>query len=100
MAADGIVTVNSTVAVDALVLGIPSLVIGLPNNLTPFVEAGVMLGASTNEAIGSQLETLLYDEEARRRLADAAERFTTAHGMASDGRAAERAAEAVLNGRS
>ena len=34
-AARAIVTVNSTVAIDALVLGMPALVIGLPNNLTP-----------------------------------------------------------------
>ena len=39
-----IVTMNSTVAMDGLVLGLPSLVIGLPNNLSPFVDAGVMLG--------------------------------------------------------
>ena len=36
---------NSTVAIDGLVLGVPALVIGLPNNLSPFVDAGVMLGA-------------------------------------------------------
>ena len=39
-------TVNSTVALDAAVLGVPSLVIGLPNNLSPFVEAGIMAGVS------------------------------------------------------
>ena len=33
---------NSTVAIDGLVLGVPALVIGLPNNLSPFVEAGAM----------------------------------------------------------
>ena len=42
--ASAIVTVNSTVALDAAVLGVPSLVIGLPNNLSPFVDAGVMAG--------------------------------------------------------
>ena len=30
-----VVTVNSTVAIDAAVLGVPALVIGLPNNLSP-----------------------------------------------------------------
>ncbi|HUR33923.1 MAG TPA: hypothetical protein VM032_09035, partial [Vicinamibacterales bacterium] len=37
-ASRAIVTVNSTVALDAAVLGIPALVIGLPNNLSPFVD--------------------------------------------------------------
>ncbi len=43
-ASRAIVTVNSTVALDAAVLDVPALVIGLPNNLTPFVDAGVMAG--------------------------------------------------------
>ena len=44
-ASRAVVTVNSTVALDAAVLGVPALVIGLPNNLSPFVEAGIMAGA-------------------------------------------------------
>ena len=34
-ASRAVVTVNSTVALDAAVLGVPALVIGLPNNLSP-----------------------------------------------------------------
>lgn len=94
--ADAIVTVNSTVAIDALVLGVPALVLGLPNNLSPFVSAGVMLGASREDEIGRQLEALLYDEESRRRLAGVASQFASAHGMRSDGHAAERAADEIL----
>jgi hypothetical protein len=94
--ADGLVTVNSTVAIDALALGIPSLVIGLPNNLSPFVAAGVMLGATAEEDIGRQLDALLYDGEARHRLHEAASRFVAEHGIASDGHAADRAANEIL----
>lgn len=94
--AEGLVTVNSTVALDALVLEIPSLVIGLPNNLSPFVSAGVMLGAHDDGEVGERLDALLYDESARRELANAASRFTSAHGMGSDGHAADRAADAIL----
>ena len=58
---------NSTVAIDALVLGVPALVVGLPNNLSPFVEAGAMLGAdgARRDPAGS-CEALLYDREVRR----------------------------------
>ena len=45
-ASRAVVTVNSTVALDAAVLGVPALVIGLPNNLSPFVEAGIMAGVA------------------------------------------------------
>ncbi len=67
-AARGLVTVNSTVAIDALALGLPSLVIGLPNNLTPFVDAGAMLGARSAAEIREGLAGLLYDQKFRSRL--------------------------------
>jgi hypothetical protein len=97
-ASRAVVTVNSTVALDAAVLDIPALVIGLPNNLTPFVDAGVMAGtASANPAdIARALHQILYDEEFRGALAVARRAFLSRFNIAADGRAAERAAEAVL----
>jgi hypothetical protein len=87
-----LVTVNSTVAVDALALGASALVIGLPNNLSPFVEAGLMLGAGTSEEIRAALAKLLYDKEfrgmARARMGSAGR---------SDGGSAARAAAVILS---
>ena len=97
-ACDGLVTRNSTVAIDGLAVGVPALVVGLPGNLSPFVEAGVMLGARSPGEIGARLETLLYDQDARRSLAAAARDFRQQHDMRADGRAAERAADAILEG--
>jgi hypothetical protein len=94
--ADGLVTMNSTVAIDGLVLGLPALVIGLPNNLSPFVEAGVMLGAASEAEIGAALERLLYDEGTREALRDRAAVFVRTYDMRADGRAAERGAEEIL----
>jgi hypothetical protein len=87
-AARGIVTVNSTVAIDALALGVPALVIGLPNNLTPFVTAGAMLGADSAVEIREALAKLLYDQEFR----------STFHPgpAANGGNAAEASADAIL----
>lgn len=90
-----VVTVNSTVALDAAVLGVPALVIGLPNNLSPFVEAGVMAGARPDE-IAPQLRQILYDEGFRQQLAGVRQGFLAQYAMASDGRAAERAVDAIL----
>jgi Capsule polysaccharide biosynthesis protein len=95
-AADALVTINSTVALDAMVLGIPALVGGLPNNLSPFVDAGVMLGASP-ETTRARLETLLYDRRARQELLDRAAHYAAAHDMRADGRAAVRAADVILD---
>jgi hypothetical protein len=99
-AADGLVTMNSTVAIDALVLGVPALVVGLPNNLSPFVEAGVMLGASRAEEVGAGLEALLYDAGVRQDLVRHATTFTARFERRSDGRAAARAAAEILAMRS
>jgi hypothetical protein len=99
-ASRAVVTVNSTVALDAAVLGIPALVIGLPNNLSPFVEAGIMAGAASPGEIAPALSRILYDEGFRRKLEGERSAYLARFGMASDGRAAERAADAVLGYRS
>jgi UDP-N-acetylglucosamine 2-epimerase len=95
-ASRAVITVNSTVALDAGVLGIPALVIGLPNNLSPFVEAGIMAGAATAAEIAPALQRILYDEEFRQQIDRAREEYLTRVGIGSDGRAATRSAEAVL----
>ena len=95
-AARAVVTVNSTVALDAAVAGIPALVIGLPNNLSPFVDAGALAGARRAEDIKVELERLLYDEGFRQHLERTRRVFLEETGMRSDGRAAARSAEAVL----
>ena len=91
-----VVTVNSTVALDAAVLGVPSLVIGLPSNLSPFVDAGALAGAGSDAATGPALNRILYDEEFRLQLDRERRAFLTQFAMGADGRAARRAADAVL----
>jgi hypothetical protein len=95
-AADALVTMNSTVAIDALALQLPALVIGLPNNLSPFVQAGAMVGADGADGIRRALESLLYDPEVRRRVLAAGAAFAERFALASDGRAAARSADAIL----
>ena len=90
-----VVTMNSTVALDAAVLGVPALVIGLPNNLSPFVDAGAMAGASSAGMDGA-LRQILYDEKFRQQLERARGLLLARFRILSDGGAAERSAEAVL----
>jgi hypothetical protein len=91
-----IVTVNSTVALDGLALGIPALSLGLPNNLSPFVDAGAIAGARSDMETAGMLRKLLYDEQFRQRLSGASRSIVTAWRMAPDGGAADRAAAIVL----
>lgn len=95
-AARVVVTVNSTIALDAMVLGIPALAMGLPNNLSPFVEAGAMAGTRSREEIGPTLRRVLYDEGFRQQLNTAARAVTIRYGIVADGRSAERSASAIL----
>jgi hypothetical protein len=90
-----VVTVNSTVALDAAVLGVPALVLGLPNNLSPFVDAGIMVGQHDRAAEGV-LRRILYDEGFRQRIHEARRTFLRAFEIESDGQAAARSAAAVL----
>ena len=90
---------NSTVALDAAVAGIPALVIGLPNNLSPFVDAGALAGAATPAEIAAAARRILYDEGFRQQLGARAGQFLGSSRDASDGTAAARSAEAVLEHR-
>jgi hypothetical protein len=94
-----VVTVNSTVALDAAVLGIPALVIGLPNNLSPFVTEGVMAGVegTTASDIAHALQRILYDEEFRHSLERAQQAFLTRYNITADGHAADRAAATIVD---
>ena len=96
VAADAMVTMNSTVAIDGLVLGVPALVIGLPNNLSPFVNAGAMLGADGADQIRERLQSLLYDRGARQAVIARGAAFAGQYALGSDGFAAQRAAAAIL----
>jgi len=91
-----VVTVNSTVALDAGVLGVPALVIGLPNNLSPFVAAGIMAGAAARSDIEPVLRRILYDEDFRLQIERSRGEYFTRFAIGSDGRAAARSADAVL----
>ena len=92
-----VITVNSTVAFDAMTLGIPALTVALPNNLSPLVDAGVMVGLAADEPIAPVIRELLYDEARRSALADATHAFVTRYDLKADGRAVERTADAILS---
>ena len=94
-AADALVTMNSTVAVDGLVLGVPAIVLGWPTNLSPFVDAGVMVGGPDLD-VGEALKRVLYHQPSRDELHLRATAFTRTYCIQADGRAAERASDEIL----
>jgi hypothetical protein len=94
--ASALITVNSTVALDAMVLGVPALSIGQPNNLTPFVAMGAIAGADSSTDLERSVKHLVYDQEFRHRLLTRASAVVAEYRMMPDGQAAERCASAIL----
>ena len=95
--ASALVTANSTAAIEAMPLGVPTLVVALPNNLSPFVDAGAMAGAGTVAEVAPALGALLYDREMRQRVTLAQGAFMRRYRIEADGQAAQRAADAILS---
>jgi hypothetical protein len=91
-----VVTVNSTVALDAAVFDIPALVVGLPNNLSPFVEAGALAGSPDPAEATALLNRILYDEKFRQQLAERRRAVLGDRSDRGNGRAAAAGADAVL----
>jgi hypothetical protein len=91
-----VVTVNSTVALDAAAFDIPALVIGLPNNLSPFVQAGAFAGAADPARVEGVLGRILYDEGFRQQLAERCRAVFGDLTAQGPGRASAASADAVL----
>jgi hypothetical protein len=95
-ASDLLVTVNSTAAIEAMVLGVPTLVLALPNNLSPFVDAGVMDGVVAGGDVAAALRRALDTGARREAWRVRAASFMQQAGIRADGLAVARAADAIL----
>jgi len=91
-ASDLVVTMDSTVGLEAVIAGKPLMVINLTGreDLIPYVERGVATGVYANGDIESGLRTALYDETARKRMAAARDKFIGDLAYSIDGKAAKR----------
>jgi len=94
--ADLVVTVNSTVALEGMALGVTALALNLPNYLSPFVDAGVMHGASTPGTVEQALARALADDPAHQQFRAHQRTFMAEYEMLPSGMAADRAVRAIL----
>jgi UDP-N-acetylglucosamine 2-epimerase len=93
---DLVVTVNSTVALEAMALGVPALALNMPNYLSPFVETGVMYGAASPGQVASLLRHALSDGPSREDFRARQQAFMAKYDMLPSGSAAEKAVRAIL----
>jgi glycosyltransferase involved in cell wall biosynthesis len=94
-ASDIVITHYCTTAMEALMLNKPLIVIefgGIPVSV-PYVESGAAIGVYREDKLTSVIEDILYNEEARQRLAKARERFVTEGSYKPDGQSSQRVAD-------
>jgi len=89
-AGDGLCTVESLSAVEALVLDRPVLILNTPTNLQEMVDQGAAVGVPEGESPEEALRSLLFDDAAAARLAAARARYLSDVACGVDGEATAR----------
>jgi hypothetical protein len=94
-AADLLVTVESSSAVEALILGRPVVILNMPTHLGELVDKGVALGVNAGDDPLPTLRAALEDAPTQERLRVARERYLADLAMGVDGGATERILKVV-----
>jgi len=89
-AADALVTVESLSAVEALVLGLPVLVLNMPTNLRALVDEGLALGVAAGDDPAPALRRILFDPSTAQALQAARRRYLSEVAAGVDGGATRR----------
>lgn len=97
-ACDLLMTVHSTVALEAMILNKPVITINLTgkHDVMPYARSGAALGAYKKEDVASAIRKALYDPEVRRSLERNREKFVAEHAYKVDGQASKRVAELII----
>jgi hypothetical protein len=94
-AADALVTVESSSAIEALILDCPVVVLNMPTHLGELVDWGVALGVSAGSDPTETLRAVLFDEGTQATLRQARQRYVADLAMGADGGATERILDLV-----
>lgn len=95
---DIVVVKNSTVGLEAMVLGRPVIVVNSPGvpDFFPYVQEGAALKATNPQELGQCIDAILRDKHTLRKLSENAARFVQHHAGPSDGRSFDRLATLVI----
>lgn len=96
-ASDVVITHYCSTAIEAIILNKPVIVIDFSGKLTwvPYVECGAAIGVHREEDLASIIERMLYDEEARQKLAEIQRRHACESGFLQNGQASQIVADLV-----
>jgi hypothetical protein len=98
-ASDIIIAWQSTVAIEALILDKPLIVINFIGKPVPpqYVDTGAAVYIDKEDKLKPAIESILYDREAQQRLSAARHRFLSDNGYRLDGQASKRVADLVVS---
>jgi glycosyltransferase involved in cell wall biosynthesis len=96
-ACDALIVHNSGIAVEAMIVGKPVLVVNLTRrkDVVPYVEEGAAFGVYEKNKLVESVKKVLGDGKLRKRLAGGGRRFVKEYAFSADGRASERVAQSI-----
>jgi CDP-glycerol glycerophosphotransferase (TagB/SpsB family) len=88
-ASELLMTVHSTVALEAMILDKPVITVNLTGkpDVMPYAESGAALGVYRKEDLAPAINKALYDPEVREKMAGKREKFVYDHAYKLDGQA-------------
>ena len=93
---DILVTVSSTVAIEAALLDKPIICINTANVESMYVSSGIAIEVKKLEELIPAIKDVLYNEEISKKLAEARKKFVYEHAHIQDGHASERVADLIV----
>jgi glycosyltransferase involved in cell wall biosynthesis len=97
-ACDILMTVHSTVALEAMILDKPVIILNLAGrpDAMPYAQRGPALGVYKKEDLVPMIRKALHDPEVGKELKERRERFVSEHAYKLDGQATKRVAELII----
>jgi UDP-N-acetylglucosamine 2-epimerase len=96
VSSDILVTLISTVAIEAAVLDKPIICIDTSNKESMFASSGIAIEVKNLEELIPAIKDVLYNEDTRQKLAEARAKFVYEHAYKQDGNASERVANLIV----
>ena len=93
--ADVLVTISSTVGINAAILDVPMVLLNFNKTASAYIP--ISLEVRDMEDIISAIKDALYNKEVLQRLADARKKFVYEHAYIQDGKASERVVDLIEN---
>ena len=94
MGADVVVTISSTVGINAAILDVPMVLLNFDKTDSPYLSISVEVRDVGD--IAPAIKDVLYNKEVLQRLADARKKFVYEHAYIQDGKASERVGDLII----